>query len=334
MTKRTIVALFGALALTAGCDGGDPEETDDTDPPTDVCEITVTNANPSDGESAFYYRGSLSWEFSEVDESATVTLADDGGTDIPGSGEWVGDTYLWTPNDPLTPSTSYTATLTTCDGANSLDVGFTTSAVGAVVPDGDVQDLAYALDLASGTFVEPPGVGALLQSQLNVDILIGVANANGADLQLIGAIGEEGASPPAQDLCTESIDFPAADFSENPYFEVGPQTTTLDVQGISVTIDDLFVSGAFAPDGSAVVGAVLAGSIDTRPLAGLVGDDAPPEAVCDLAVTFGIECQACSDGSGDFCLSLLVTDIAAEEVPGATVVARDQAAIDADVNCE
>jgi hypothetical protein len=334
MTKRTIVALFGALALTAGCNGGDGE-TDDTDTPTPSgCEITVSNASPSDGESAFYYRGSLSWEFSEPDDTATVTLADDGGADVPGSGEWIGDVYIWTPNDPLTPSTGYTATLTTCDGENTIETSFTTSAVGANVPDADIQDVAYSLDLASGTFVDPPGVGALLQSQLNVDILIGVLNADGATLELIGAIGEEGAATPTQDLCTESIDFPAADFSENPYFEVGPQTTTLEVQGISVVIDDLFVSGAFAPDSSAVVGAVLAGSIDTRPLAGLVGDDAPPEAVCDLAVTFGINCAACSDGSGDFCLSLLVTDIAADEVPGATVVPRAEADITADPNCQ
>ena len=333
MTKRTFVALFGAALVLTACDGGDGD-TDDTDTPTPSCEITVSNAIPSDGETAFYYRGALSWEFSEVDDSASVTLADAGGADVAGSGEWIGDIYIWTPSAPLAPSTSYTATLTTCDGDNSIETGFTTSAVGASVNDGDVQDSAYALDLASGNFVDPPGVGALLQSQLDVDILIGVTNAAGADLQLVGAIGEDGANPPAQDLCTESIDFPAADFSENPYFEVGPQTTTLDVQGLSVTIDDLFVSGAFSPDGGEVVGAVLAGSIDTRPLAGLVGDDAPPEAVCDLAVTFGIACQACTDGSGDFCLSLLVTDIAAAEIAGATVVQRDQATIDADPACQ
>ncbi|MEZ4317090.1 MAG: Ig-like domain-containing protein [Myxococcota bacterium] len=328
MTKRTFVALCGALALVA-CKGDDGENPD-TDTDTTGCGVTVSNQFPSDGATGVYYRTSLEWDFSEADTTATVTLSA-GGTDVAGSGEWVDSLYIWTPSSPLDPSTTYDVNLTWCGG--SSDTTFTTSAVGAVVPDADLTDAAYVLDIASGRFVQPAGVGALLQQQLTVDILIGVVDIAGTTLTLQGALGEEGVTPAAQDLCTESIDFPSANFSENPYFEVGPQNTTLEVQGISITIDDLFVSGAFSPDGGEISGAVLAGSIDTRPLVDLVSPGGGPEAVCELVQTFGIACEACA-GGGDFCLSLLVDQIAATEVAGLTVVTRTAADVAQDPNCQ
>jgi len=321
MTKRTIVALCGALALVA-CKGPDDTETDtDTDTDTNTgCTITASDAIPADGATNVYYRTTLEWTFSDADTSAAVTLAT-GGTDVPGSGEWFDNTYVWTPSAALDPSTTYDVNLSFCDGANSVDSSFTTSVVGTSVPEADITGAAYSLDLASGRFVQPAGVGALLQQQLTVEILIGIASISGTDLTLQGALAEDGSNPPVQDLCTESIDFPVADFSDNPFFEVGPQTTTLSVQGLEITIDDLFVSGAFAPDGSSISGAVLAGSIDTRPLVDLIEPGGDDDAVCLLVQTFGIACEPCT-GGGDFCLSLLVDSIQATEIAGLTVVNR------------
>ena len=151
----------------------------------------------------------------------------------------------------------------------------------------------------------------------------------------MGALGIEGASPAAQDTCEETIDFPtAADFTDNPFFAVGPDTTTLSVEGLDVTIDDLLISGAFSPDGSYIAGATLAGAIDTRPLVGLIDPEGGENTICDLVATFGVACEACSDGSGDFCLTLLVNDISAEELPGTTLVSRSADDIAADATCD
>lgn len=328
MSKRTIVALCGALALVA-CKKGDDTDTTDTD--TDVgCGVTISEQIPAPDQTGVYYRSSLEWTFSEADSTAAVTVTT-GGTDVAGSGEWVDNIYIWTPSAEFAPSTTYDVSLTYCTG--TVSSSFTTSAIGTPVADpATLTDLSFVLDIASGRFVEPAGVGALLQQQLNVDILIGIVTADATTLTLQGALGVEDANPPAQDLCTPSIDFPSANFSDNPYFEVGPQNTTIEVQGIAITIDDLFVSGALAADGSAIAGAVLAGSIDTRPLVDLVEPGGDDDAVCLLVQTFGIDCQACT-GGGDFCLSLLVDSIAAAQAPGLTVVTRTETDIAGDPSC-
>lgn len=325
MTKSSF-ALFASLALVA-CKGGDSDTPVDSDPPTG-CATVVDDVTPSDGATNVYYRGTIDFEFSDADTSATVSLSQ-GGTDVPGTSTWVGDVLVFEPNSPLTPSTPYEWTLTFCDGGTTATGTFTTGAVGTPAPEGDLPGTTYVLDIASGNFIQPPNVGALLQQQLTVDILIGVITAGGGNIEMLGALAVTDSNPPTQDDCLPTIDFPIADFSENPYFEVGPQNTTINIQGIAITIDDLFVSGAFAPDGSAIAGAVLAGQIDTRPLVGLVGEEGDPEdTVCVLVEGFGVACEPCAAG-GNFCLSLLVNNIAAGEVPGETIspISTEEAAI-------
>ena len=78
-----------------------------------------------------------------------------------------------------------------------------------------------------------------------------------------------------------------------------------------IAIDDLYVSGAFAPDASYVDGAQLSGSVDTRPLAILVGDDEGEGAVCELAASIGVQCETCPSDGEPFCLSLVARSITA-----------------------
>lgn len=328
--NRNIFAIAACAALFA-CKGGDDGPTD-TDTDVGDCTFTIDSTMPTDGQNNVYYRTSIEFDFSAPDTSATVTV-EAGGSPVAGASTWVNDVLIFTPNAPLSPSTTYNWSLSYCDGARTPTGSFTTGVVGSPVPENDLPGTTYVLDLASGRFVEPPGVGALLQSQLNVDILVGVLNVGAGNIQMVGAIGE--GNPPAQDVCTPTIDFPTADFAENPYFEVGPQTTTLSVQGVAITIDDLFVSGAFSPSGDAVTGAVLAGSIDTRPLVPLVDatPGAPEDTVCTLVQTFGVACQPCT-GGGNFCLSLLVDSIAATEVAGTSLVVRSETDIAADPTCQ
>lgn len=309
---RVLLSSTLILATLAGCKGG--EDTEDTDL---ACTISVVETTPASGASAAYYRGPIEVKFSAVDDTATVTVSSSAG-EVAGTTAWRGTSLVFTPSAPLSPSTAYTIAVTYCGG--NPEISFTTSAVGATVDGASLVGNTYALDLASGRFVEPEGVGTLLGSFLTQPILVGVTAVNGSDIEMIGAIGLEGSTPPAQDMCSRTIDFPTADFSANPYFVVGPETTSLSVSDYTIEVQDLLVSGSFTPDGSAVDGAVLAGQIDTRPLGALVNPEEPDEgAVCDLAASIGVSCIPCGD-SQPFCLKLYVDSITAELVPDTTLV--------------
>jgi hypothetical protein len=188
---------------------------------------------------------------------------------------------------------------------------------------------------SAAIFIDPPGVGPVLRQQLdenNIDILIGVNAVDASNITLMGALGD-GANPLGQDLCTASIDFPQAQFSGNPYFEVGPQDLTLDIGAAVFTLEDLEVNGAFAPDGSLIAGATLSGTIDTRDLIPLAAPGGADDAVCQIAAPFGVVCEACGDGSGDFCLSALITNIDATELAGVTLAVRTAADVAGDATC-
>lgn len=332
MTYR-FAAAAACLALFA-CKGT-TEDTDPTDtaPPTPACE-TVSDQFPADQAPAVYYRTAFSWTFTNADTSASVSLSGPMG-EATGSGGFVGNTYVWQPDSPLSPSTTYDLSLTYCDGNQTATTSFTTSAVGAEIGDtATLNDKTYVLDLQDPgvNFIEPPGVGGLLQSQLaGVNVLVGVVSAGATSIDMRGAIAND-ATPPVQEECTESIPFPTADFSENPYFEIGPETTTITVSGVSVQIQNLKISGAFDATGASISGAVLEGNVDTRPLVDSLAPGAGDSGVCDLVGQFGVDCVDCGGGEV-YCLALKVNNINAAELAGTVVAEVTAADIAANTNC-
>ena len=112
-----------------------------------------------------------------------------------------------------------------------------------------------------------------------------------------------------------SIDFPVADFSETPHFEIGGEgKTTISVADITVEIQNLRIAGDFASDASYFGGGVLEGTIDTRPLDSLLDDSGEAGAICNTAESLGVTCVPCSDNE-PYCLSLKVDSITATEAP-------------------
>jgi hypothetical protein len=105
----------------------------------------------------------------------------------------------------------------------------------------------------------------------------------------------------------------AADFSANPYFEVVSDALEINVEGFEIVIEDLTLSGAFAPDASYIDGVVMAGAIDTRPLVELVSPGGGDDAVCVLLQTFNADCEECGDGSGPYCLTVYVDSMQAND---------------------
>ena len=327
--------ILGLVSLVGCSSKSDETAGDDTGPAvgndnggSGACDTPAIGlAYPSaDGATDFYYRGSVEFEFvKNTDDDATITLESSAGEAIAGSLGWVGDVLSFTPDTALANSTNYKATLTHCAGA--VDIGFTTSSLGGALEDGSSSLIGntYAVALGEARFVKPEGVGGLLGGLLTQDILIGVVDANDTELNLVGALSEEGS--PNQDMCEPSIDFPvAADFTSAPYFSINADALALSASGYEIKINDFTLAGDFSADGSYIGGAVLAGLIDARDLTGaLIGggliEEDDPQAVCDLIGAFGVVCEACSDGK-NYCLTIHVDQIDAA-LTGDTLVAQD-----------
>lgn len=329
-----------ALVTVIGCsDKGDDTGTGGTgdggvgDGGTGACEVEVDSNFPADGTTDAYYRTTIEFELSDPDPTGTptITVADASGAAVAGTSTLNedGDVVIFTPDAPLAASTSYTATLDYCGGTPSIS--FTTSSLGGDLT-ADLVGKTYVVDLNGADFVEPAGVADLLLGQLENSILLGVQSTS-PDLQMLGAISVDGGTD--QDMCTETIPFPAADFASSPYFEIGPEDTSITVAGFTVEILQLEVSGTFAADGSYFGGGTLRGELDARLLAPLVGDllgTTDPDEICGVVAGFGVACETCSSDGEPYCLGVYVRDITATE-QGTTLVERSTKEISVDPEC-
>ncbi len=316
MTRTLSVLTILALGLTA-CGNKDTSDSGSGNSGNggDACSVTVNSTVPASGSTSAYYRANVEFALSDPDSTATIT------TDIAGHQGTSADglTVSWVLDSPLTPNTAYTATLDYCGG--SVPLSFTTSDLGTQI--GDPTSLigrTYVVALGNARITQPAGIGSVLSSYLTTDILMGVNDLSGTSLTLLGAVAQSGVTPDVQNTCDPSIPFPVADFSAQPFFTVGPQTTTLSVAGYDVEIDNLQVTGTFASDGTYFDGGTLSGTIDTRPLAPLIDSSGNEGAICDLAVNFGASCEPCPSDGQPYCLTLVADQILAEQVDGVSLV--------------
>lgn len=299
--------IMGSFFACSGDKGDTAEETVTT------CLTTIKESIPANAEVDFYINGSITFELQvEDDATAVITLTDANGS-VAGTSSVDGSMVTFTPDAALTSSTAYTASLTYCGHADPVDITFTTSSLGAPLT-GSVAGNTYAVDIASGTFVQPAGIGSLIGDALQNNILLGIISDDNDSLQVRGAISEDGST--AQDMCTETLeDFPPADFSASPYFEIPEGDITLSIAGVTATIYGLNVSGMFAADGSYFGGGELRGDLDARDLVSVVGelglDVETAEDICNLVVGFGVPCTECNDGEL-YCIAVEVVDLVAD----------------------
>jgi hypothetical protein len=291
---------------------------------------TVALSYPaSDGATDFYYRGAVQFELDGTDSDASISLTNKG-NDVAGVTTFNDETSTMSfqPDASLSPSTEYFATLSYCGG--DVTVSFNTSSLGADLsegPDGLI-DRTFVVDLATANFVEPVGVGSLIGSFLTQSILLGVVSADDNSMVMRGAISVDGST--AQDYCNPSIEFPeAADFTESPYFQIGPEDTVLSASGFDVNIRRLRISGDFAPDYSYFGGGVLEGEIDARDLVDILVDndlisEPDPAAVCEMIAPLGVICGECESDGLAYCLTIKVTQIHAREDAGNVLLQVDE----------
>ena len=311
----------GGLTLTGT--GTLPSQTSSSNStaPTDTttpCNNSVVSTYPEAGEAGVFYRTSVEFRLAVEDPTAFVTLAASGGSAVNGSSSVDGSMVTFTPDDPLTPDREYTATLNwSCEP--SVSVSWVTSEVGDAVEPSDLVGRSYAISLASGRFIEPPGIGSLLASLIEFNMLIGVTYADSDELRMRGSLSSD-ASSTEQDLCVPTLDYPAADFSLNPYFEMVTDSLPLEISGMETTFENVVLSGAVASDFSRVEGATMRAEIDTRAFVAMIDPDGDAGTFCDLLATFTVDCEACADGSGEYCMTLHIDSMVGEERRGAPLV--------------
>ncbi|MFT4625327.1 MAG: hypothetical protein ACI8PZ_003995 [Myxococcota bacterium] len=295
------------------------------------CANSIIDEFPANGSADAYYRTSVDFTLATAEADATIVVKDSDGADVAGTNSVEDNRVVFKPTATLTPGASYATTLDWSCGPTESTWTVDGSVGDPVTADG-VAGSTYTLDLASGRFVKPAGVGDLLGSLLEFSLFVGITAADDTSLSMIGALSDD--SGVAQDLCTETIDFPvAADFTENPYFVIESDRLPIEVEGFEIVIEGLTLSGAFSSGAASIEGVVLAGKIDTRPLVELVSPGGGDDAVCTLVSTFQVDCEACSDGSGDFCLSVYVEDMSAPSAGGLVVEPRTAEQIADDPTC-
>lgn len=315
--------MFGLLTSLAmfACSGDkatDTSSVDDTAVVDEGCGVEIDETYPALNAADVYYLSNLTVELSDPDETASLTLTDASGAEVAGEVSVDDDTLTFAPSAALAPSTSYNLNVSYCGSEEPAVIPFTTSALGTAIDGGNesIVGKTYALDISSGSFVEPAGVGDLIGGLLENKILIGVTSVENDQMSIRGAISKGATTD--QDMCTETLEeFPAADFSTSPYFEIPKEDVTLSVAGFTATIYGLEVTGTFSSDASYFGGGTLQGELDARQILPLLGDaglDAEtPEEVCGLLLGFGVSCVECQSDSEPLCVRLVVERLVADD---------------------
>ena len=321
----------------------DDDDSVDDDDDTVTVDVIITSTSPEPGSDDFFFAADLWLRFDRAPDSASLILRTPLGVELAATDVVNGTLMTLDPADDLTPSAAYelVAEWSPCNGC-PITISFETGPYGEPVsnPASTLVGQTYNVDLASATFVEPPGVGPILQSQIG-DIAMLFSLQPESDfspsaqpgLQIVGAYGD--VIDPVnnvveQEPCMETIGFTMGVDGEigtaddtpaswnNPTVELGPTDLEFFLQGIETTMQDVVITGTFHPDGGDSRGGVLAGKVDTRPLAPELDPEGGDDAICNLFEdTIGIECEPCrDDGTEPFCLSILAVDVRSERING------------------
>lgn len=313
--------MFGLLTSLAmfACSGDKTTDTSSVEDTAtqDGCGVEIDETYPALNAADVYYLSNLTVELSDPDETASLTLTDASGAEVDGEVTVDDDTLTFAPGAALSPSTSYNLNVSYCGSEEPAVIPFTTSALGTALDGGNesIVGQTYAVDISAGRFVEPAGVGDLIGGLLENKILIGVTSVENDQMSIRGAISDGATTD--QDMCTQTLEeFPPADFTTSPYFEIPKEDVTLSVAGFTATIYGLEVTGTYASDATYFGGGTLKGELDARQILPLLGDaglDAEtPEEVCGLLLGFGVQCVECISDGEPLCVRLSVMDLIAD----------------------
>lgn len=306
---RAAAVLF-PLLLSAACASGDHTAWEDVP----LCSATLTQALPADGEDVIGTNAEIILAF----EGQMIGIGGANLTIEPAMDySYVvdGDRVIFQPADLLDADTEYSWSASLCD-AQVASGSFTTRSEGERLEDPAVlQDRTFSMDMLAADWIEPSGGGADLLAQYFGGIfLVGVEDVSDTELDVMFAVGEDiGGGQVQQDPCYETVDFEPADFTRNPYFELGPKRMPLDVQGQAVMLDSVRIFGALIDEGTDLADAVMLADADLRQLG------ADWETYCEYGQIFGISCTACDVDGEEACVKLHIENIAGKVQAGVTI---------------
>lgn len=172
----------------------------------------------------------------------------------------------------------------------------------------DLKGRTYAIGADALTITDPPGLDGMKDDFLSRPLLVFVADEAEDALEMrITLAAPDG----RQDPCEAVRAFPAADFSQDPLFDVqGGELTTSFGGGFPATFRELGLTGIFDPDALAWHDGTMDAMLDAREL-----EPALPEGtdVCELVDGLGGACEACDDGE-EVCFHLGIEGIRAVQI--------------------
>jgi len=209
------------------------------------------------------------------------------------------------------------------DAVGDDDAGGDDDDAGADDPIGMV-DRAYFLDLGGEDFefLQPAGVGALLQGQIPRDegLVFAATALDGGALEVrIGATMVANPDDPPADWVWVQVDEPTDELAgvwSPPWFGVGPFSRTVTINGWDVWFGEVLVSGTYRADGSAVIETHVEFTLDAVDLAEATGLDL---CALDGCIPCPVDCphqgENCVRMVSDFGTCPALDDLALEPIP-------------------
>lgn len=289
------------------------------------CKSRLGGIEPANGATDWYHRDAPSlWVENADPEAYTVSLVDSTGVPAQVNPVWdeTGLNLTFEIVQPLRPNTDYTITVTDCAAIHRS--GFRTSNLGLPldIQPSDLVGRTWHLDMLGANWVEPGGATALIQLYFSAPALLGVRFADATHIDLLGAQGEVDPFGQMYQGLGSTWDFPTGDLT-GPFFEANANLVVFQFDGVEIPIHTARLAGTLSPDGMRIGGGELSGLGDTRDLgAFLPGGGNDENAICDLAESLGIQCQACPDGE-QLCMFLDARQIDGTLIDGLSLIPRN-----------
>jgi hypothetical protein len=331
MLKRALMVLaaipFAATWMfTTAC-----SHADDDDATEDIFDPIILAISPDPTDTNFFFEADAWVQFDDAPDSVSIEIEG-----VEGTQSQDGDLFSFDITGAFESNTTYTMRVVWSPSTNSpLSFEFSTGPHGQVLENEEgLINTTFEIDLASANFVEPPGIGAIIASQLEgfhlLFMPLDTSDLAAGLLHALGGLGVEEGGSIDQDPCSGTLPFTygsdglidtgddAPAVWDNPRFVVGPTNLELAIQGTSARLTEVFLEGVVHPELDDIDGMTFAGVLDTRALDDLLSEGGGEGAACEfLSDTLGIECEECGgDFPGPYCLDALATDMVALQIPG------------------
>lgn len=321
-----------AAGLLLGCSGADKDgglmdtgwfEPWEEDVGAD-CAAQVIASVPEHAETGWYWRDAPRVFTGAPSDVYAARLTDALGQEVPTTLDVTEDglSFHVRFEGGLAPSTEHALELTDCRGPS--EVRFTTSAAGTPLEEGpdDLIGRTYKLELNQAEWLQPAGFGAILASQFDTPILVGVQWADDEIVDMLGAQGWVYLGETYQVSSEPTWDFPVTSFDDTPYFRIEADQVEVSIGGFPLPISRFVLSGTFEPGAQNFTGGTLAGIGDSRLAGGAIGQAGNEAAICNLSGGLGVPCIECADGE-PFCLEVEIVGVTGEGQDGLTLVRVD-----------